>query len=48
MDTKLNVLLIDDDPGKLLTYEAILDQFAKICSRPFGNGSSRTVAEARR
>ena len=36
MDNKMNILLVDDDPGKLLTYEAILGELGenliKACS----------------
>jgi signal transduction histidine kinase len=36
MDNKMNILLVDDDPGKLLTYEVILEELGenliKACS----------------
>ena len=31
LDDKVNILLVDDQPAKLLTYRAILDDVEKIC-----------------
>jgi hypothetical protein len=33
VDEKINILLVDDLPGKLLTYEAMLDDSVRTSSR---------------
>ena len=33
-DDKVNILLVDDQPAKLLSYETILSGSAKILSKP--------------
>ena len=41
MESKVNILMVDDQPGKLLTYEAILGEVEKLASRGL---SSREIA----
>jgi len=33
MESKVNILMVDDQPGKLLTYEAILSELGENLSR---------------